>query len=87
MGKRGELFTSRLQKDKRTYFFNVHETTRGDLSLNIVESKTTDTEGKFARQSILIFEEDLDEFLEKMQGSIDAIRQEQIKRKLKGDYK
>ena len=81
MGKRGELYTNRLQKDKRTYFFNVHETTRGDLSISIVESKTTDTQGKYARQSILVFEEDLDDFLEKLQASVDVIKIQQLKRK------
>ena len=83
MGKRGELYTTRLSREKRTYFFNVHETLRGDLSLSLVESKTTDTEGKFIRQSVLVFEEDIDDFLYEFQKAVDVIRQEQKKRKLK----
>ena len=39
MGQRGEMFSSRLVRKDRTYFFNVKENMYGDLYLNIVESK------------------------------------------------
>lgn len=62
MGIRGELFSKVVQLDKRTYFFNVKENRFGDLYLNIVESKNKET-GGFDRQSIVLFSEDLKDFL------------------------
>jgi hypothetical protein len=46
----------------RTYFFNVKENRLGDIYLNIVESKNRD-EGGFDRQSVILFAEDLQQFL------------------------
>jgi hypothetical protein len=54
----------------RTYFFNVKENRMGDLYLNIVESKNRDA-GGFERQSVILFAEDLQEFL---QGFDDSLR-------------
>jgi hypothetical protein len=46
----------------RTYFFNVKENRLGDIYLNIVESKNKD-EGGFERQSVVLFADDLTQFL------------------------
>lgn len=62
MGVRGELFSTRIILQNRTYFFNVKENRLGDLYLNIVESKNRD-EGSFERQSVVLFEDDIQEFL------------------------
>lgn len=62
MGVRGELFSTKVGLQNRTYFFNVKENRLGDLYLNIVESKNRD-EGGFDRQSVILFAEDLEEFL------------------------
>lgn len=64
MGKRGELFTEKIFSENglKTYFFNVKENRFGDLFLNIVESTKNDN-GKFNRFSIIVFEEDLDLFV------------------------
>jgi hypothetical protein len=70
MGVRGELFSTKVALQNRTYFFNVKENRLGDLYLNIVESKNRD-EGGFDRQSVILFAEDLQEFL---QGFEDALR-------------
>ena len=43
MGIRGELFTTQVPAENRTYFFNVKENRLGDVFLQIVESKNTDT--------------------------------------------
>jgi hypothetical protein len=63
MGIRGEVFSSKASSGKRTYFFNVKENRHGDLFLNVVESKKQGEES-FERHSIIVFEEDLDAFLE-----------------------
>ena len=75
MGERGEVFSSRLViRDDRTYFFNVKKNYMGDLYLNIVESRETDTPGKFMRQSIIVYQEDLGAFVREMQKSLDYIQ-------------
>lgn len=74
MGERGEVFASKLVKNDRTYFFNVKENIYGDLYLNIVESRPTDKEGRYLRQSIIVYQEDLGEFLKEFQKSIDYVK-------------
>ena len=69
MGVRGELFSTRVILQNRTYFFNVKENRIGDLYLNIVESKNRD-EGGFERQSVILFAEDLQEFLQGFDESL-----------------
>ena len=49
MGQRGELFSSRANREKRTYFFNVKENRSGDLFLNIVESRKRESADAVAR--------------------------------------
>ncbi|HOE83642.1 MAG TPA: DUF3276 family protein [Sphaerochaeta sp.] len=75
MGQRGEVFSTRMVKNDRTYFFNVKENIYGDMFLNIVESKGTMDSDKFIRQSIVIYQEDLGEFLKELQKSLDYIKQ------------
>ncbi|MDR2631635.1 MAG: DUF3276 family protein [Spirochaetaceae bacterium] len=70
MGIRGELFSTKVSLQNRTYFFNVKENRLGDLYLNIVESKNRET-GGFERQSVILFAEDLPEFL---QGFDEALK-------------
>ncbi|MDR2019830.1 MAG: DUF3276 family protein [Treponema sp.] len=70
MGIRGELFSTRVILQNRTYFFNVKENRLGDLYLNIVESKNKET-GGFERQSVVLFAEDLQDFLK---GFDEALR-------------
>jgi hypothetical protein len=69
MGVRGELFSTRVILPNRTYFFNVKENRMGDLYLNIVESKNRE-EGGFDRQSVILFAEDLREFLKGFDESL-----------------
>ena len=70
MGQRGELFSTKVLLHNRTYFFNVKENRVGDLYLNIVESKNRD-EGGFDRQSVILFADDLQDFLK---GFDEALR-------------
>ena len=73
MGIRGEVFTAKMSTDKRTYFFNVKENRHGDLFLNLVESKKQGATG-FERHSVVVFNEDLDQFLEEFQKAIDYMK-------------
>jgi hypothetical protein len=69
MGIRGEIFSTKVLLQNRTYFFNVKENRLGDLYLNIVESKNRET-GGFERQSVILFAEDLQEFLKGFDESL-----------------
>ena len=50
MAIRGELFTTQVTLENRSYFFNVKENRTGDLFLQVVESKSRDG-GDFDRPS------------------------------------
>ena len=80
MGLRGEVFSSRANSEKRTYFFNVKENRHGDLFLNIVESKKHGEEG-FERHSVMVFEEDIEEFIDSFNKASDFIVRNKNKRK------
>ena len=72
MGVRGELFSTKVSLQNRTYFFNVKENRLGDFYLNIVESKNRD-EGGFDRQSVILFAEDLQDFLQGFDESLKVL--------------
>lgn len=74
MGQRGEVFSTRCNTDERTYFFNVHENIRNEYSLSINESKPSESSGRFLRQSVLVYEENFDEFLQQLQKAIDVMK-------------
>ncbi|MDR2102442.1 MAG: DUF3276 family protein [Treponema sp.] len=69
MGVRGEIFSTKVTLLNRTYFFNVKENRLGDLYLNIVESKNRES-GGFERQSVILFADDLPEFLQGFEESL-----------------
>ena len=75
MGTRGEIFSvrSNSKSENRTYFFNVKENRGGDIFLNIVESKKH-METDFQRHQIVIFEEDIPEFLAALETAVTAIK-------------
>jgi len=82
MGVRGELFSTKVSLQNRTYFFNVKENRLGDLYLNIVESKNRD-EGGFERQSVILFADDLQEFLKGFDESL-RVLEKSIREKRRG---
>ena len=73
MGTRGEVFSSKATSPKRTYFFNVKENRTGDLFLTIVESKKGE-EDHFERRSVMVFKEDLSEFVNGFEAAVKFIR-------------
>ncbi len=72
MGIRGELYTTEVSLDNRTYFFNIKENRTGDVFLQVVESKSTDGEG-FDRHAIVVFEDDMQKFLQGLESSLTFI--------------
>jgi len=79
MGIRGELFTTQIQAENRTYFFNVKENRLGDVFLQIVESKNTDGAG-FDRHAIVIFQDEIQTFLQGLDESLEFIEKERKER-------
>jgi hypothetical protein len=82
MGIRGEIYSTSVGLQNRTYFFNVKENRMGDLYLNIVESKNRDS-GGFERQSVILFADDLTEFLKGFDESLRAL-EKAVKEKRRG---
>ena len=74
MGQRGEVFSTRFITNDRTYFFNVKENYKGDMFLNIVESKGTADEGRYVRQSVIVYPEDLGQFIREFQKAVDFMK-------------
>lgn len=75
MGARGELFTTEVYLDNRSYFFNVKENRTGDVFLQIVESKNRDGADS-DRHQIAIFAEDMQKFLQGMNSSLAFIEKD-----------
>ena len=79
MGARGELYTTQVYLDNRSYFFNVKENRTGDVFLQIVESKNRD--GVEAdRHQIAIFAEDMQKFLQGFEKSLDFVEKDRKQR-------
>jgi len=81
MAQRGELFSTRSHTPKRSYFFNVKQNRKGQLFLNVVESKKLDGEesgkstfGDYERRSVVVFEEDLPDFVEALEKAVGFVR-------------
>lgn len=75
MGIRGEVFSTKTSTGKRTYFFNIKENRHGDLFLNMVESKKQ-MDSSFERHSMIVFEEDLETFMEGLNQAVEFLRKD-----------
>ncbi len=84
MATRGEVFSSKADTPKRTYFFNVKENRLGDVFLNIVESKKSVAQSRqgmppgaaaqFERRSVIVFKEDLAAFVAAFDAAVKYIK-------------
>ena len=75
------LHTKTLKAGKRTYFFDVKDTIGGEYYLSLTESKKffnkDDGNFYFKRHSIFLYKENMKEFIEILQQSIDFIEKNQ----------
>ena len=78
MGIRGELYTTQINFDNRSYFFNVKENRNHDVFLQIVESKVKD--GQDDRRAIVVFADDMQEFLSGMDQALTFIEKDRKER-------
>src|SRR5574344_702722 len=76
MGIRGELFTTQVVLDNRSYFFNVKENRTGDVFLQVVESKNKNGEN-FDRHAIVVFSDDMQQFFKGLEESLAYIEKDQ----------
>ena len=67
-----EVFSSRIQKGSRTYFFDIKLNEREECYLTITESKKTGE--NFDRHRIMVFEEDIEDFADLFQNALLEIR-------------
>lgn len=79
MGARGELYTTQVTLDNRSYFFNVKENRNGDIFLQVVESKSRNGED-FDRHAIVIFADDMQRFFRGLDSSVSFIEKERKER-------
>ena len=75
MGIRGELYTTQVLLDNRSYFFNVKENRTGDVFLQVVESKKGEG-ADFDRHQIAVFAEDMQKFLAGLDDSLKFIEKD-----------
>lgn len=57
-----EIYSDKITKGKRTYFFDINESEQGDLYLKVSESKKIDN--GFEHHRLIVFEEDIKDFKE-----------------------
>lgn len=79
MGARGELYTTQVVLENRSYFFNVKENRSGDIFLQIVESKTRVGED-YDRRAIIVFSDDMKKFFSGLDSSLSFIEKEKKER-------
>ncbi len=79
MGARGELYTTQIVLDNRTYFFNVKENRSGDVFLQIVESKNKNGES-FDRHQIAVFSDDMQNFCKGFETALSFIEKKRKER-------
>jgi isopropylmalate/homocitrate/citramalate synthase len=63
-----EIYSDKITKGNRTYFFDIKKSKKGDLYLIISESKKTG--GGFEYYRLMVFDEDLKDFDETLKKSL-----------------
>ena len=67
-----DIFSNKIKKGSRTYFFDLKKNERGDYYMTITESKKSGDD--FERHRIMIFEEDINDFTETFQNTLDELK-------------
>lgn len=68
-----EIYSDKITKGTRTYFFDIKKSENGDLYLKISESKKT-SDG-FEHHQLMVFEEDLKDFVETLKKSLTKFKE------------
>ncbi|MCH5598648.1 DUF3276 family protein [Niabella ginsengisoli] len=68
-----EIYSDKITKGSRTYFFDIKKSEKGDLYLKISESKRT--ESGFEHHRLKVFDEDLKDFVEALKKSLTKFKE------------
>ena len=68
-----EIYSDKIIKGSRTYFFDIKKSEKGDLYLKISESKKTAS--GFEHHRLMIFDEDLKNFVETLKKSLTKFKE------------
>lgn len=78
---RNEVYANAVRAGKRTYFFDVKETRKGEYFLCLTESKRKfdKEEGKFffEKHKLFLYKEDFEKFTDALKEAIDFIKKHQ----------
>jgi|SRR5690554_5868863 len=68
-----EIYTDKLTRGNRTYFFDIKKSEKGDLYLKVSESKKT--ESGYEHHRLMVFDEDLKDFVEALKKSLTKFKE------------
>lgn len=68
-----ELYSDKITKGSRTYFFDIKKSDKSVLYLKISESKKT--QSGYEHHRLMIFDEDLEDFVEAMKKSLTKFKE------------
>ena len=68
-----EIYSSKISKGSRTYFFDIKKTKDGDFFLKISESKKTLL--KLGNHRLIVFDKDLNDFVEALNETLTKFKE------------
>lgn len=68
-----EIYSDKITKGSRTYFFDIKKSEKGDLYLKISESKKT--QSGYEHHRLMVFDEDLKDFVEALKKSLTKFKE------------
>lgn len=68
-----EIYSDKITKGSRTYFFDIKKSEKGDLYLKVSESKKT--ESGYEHHRLMVFDEDLKDFVEALKKSLTKFKE------------
>lgn len=68
-----EIYSNKITKGSRTYFFDIKKSENGDLYLKISESKKMGS--GFEHHRLMVFDEDLKDFVEALKKSLTKFKE------------
>ncbi|MFW6224310.1 MAG: DUF3276 family protein [Bacteroidota bacterium] len=89
---RNEIYANAVRAGKRTYFFDVKETRKGEYYLTLTESKRrfSKEQGNFfyEKHKLFLYKEDFEKFTEALEDVIEFIKskQEVVEKTHENDY-
>ena len=83
--EKDNIHSANFKAGKRTYFLDVKKTKDGDKYIKICESKRTGND-EFDRHQIMVFQEDIDNFMEAVSVAVNKLKESEKNIKLDKSY-